>query len=765
MAYSNINFTGNLGTLDKKVSPLWTINLEDDETFLEWAKDAFEALKESHRERTLRDLMHKDFYMGMQSSYVNRDRIPRDKEGRPLDKFSRVTINQCYELIEQWVSKMTRYAPAIAVLPSSQEYNDRMAAELCGNFIDYLFYVNDVDDMLETVARACRIDGEVFVFVEWDKDKGDYVQGYSELESVGVRIPVVDAEGNTVVNEKGEPLYQDKAQRVGDVKYTVVERKYIILQPKQQYKEVEWLIKISSVNIDELKADYPDKASEIEDRGGVNAMFNFDIFESDKDWNEVLVFDLYHKSTKHLDKGRHIKFIDGVVLENVSLEYSHGELPCVRLTNIDIPNVLHGVSFLEQIILLQVMYNNTASIAYTNLSLGAHLYWMVPAQGNVDLTKLKNGASVIKFNGGMPPTLQQFKTIGAEIFQSLDFFDKAMSRIGAIQQVSRGEPPTGVEAGVALAFFEEQENQRANTDIKKHNAFIKKLARLSLSVAGDYYRPEDGRMIRIVGKNNQFAMKALDVAKLGGAYDIRVQRTTALSESKSGRLSQILALEGRFPGMLPREQIMDMLDLANDQKFYSLTAVAVRAAERENELMSDGQAIPDAESWEELIVHWHAHAKFIQSASFKEDMDDYRKNLFLSHLAGTEFLMWEKSKLPAFGQALMALENFPLVTLPPPPPPAPPMPMEPPPPQASPKEEAPIEEGDGDMNTPDDIDTGEAGNTEEEPIPLASPAPSGATPQTPIMNFYLGGDKKITLERDKNGMLIGGESKSVDPIN
>jgi hypothetical protein len=313
--------------------------------------------------------------------------------------------------------------------------------------------------------------------------------------------------------------------------------------------------------------------------------------------------------------------------------------------------------------LLQVMYNNVASIAYTNLALGAHLYWLVPAQSNVDIQKLRNQSSVIKFNGGLAPQIARFQTVGDEMFKALDFIDRAIQRTGAIQSTSRGEPPAGIEAGVALAFLEEQENQRANTDIKKHNSFIKKLARFSLATAGAFYNADDGRTIRIVGKNNLFSIKALDVAKLGGPYDIRVQRTTALSESKSGRLSQILALESRFPGKLPWEQVADMLDLANDQKFYSLATVAVQAAERENEMMANGEQIPAAERYEEHLVHWYSLAKYIQSASFKEDMPDDRKQLFMEHGMSHEFWMWEKAKEnPVFQAKLVQLENFPSFT-------------------------------------------------------------------------------------------------------
>lgn len=650
------------------IKPLWTIDLDNEEAIIDWFKSVSDVLSEDQRQLAKRDLTLRDFYMGIQSASLGSEGIPRDREGKPLERFARVTINQCYELVEQWVSKMTRFAPAIAVIPNNSEYNDRIAAKMSKGFIDYLFYVNDVDDYLEEVARATRIDGESFIFVEFDKAKGDLAPGVEEAQELGVKIPLVDQAGQQVMGSNGEPLFIEKASRVGDVAYSVVARRFVLLEPKVQYRDVNWLIKVSSCDIDELCAKYPDSADDIEKN--TDTGYYQDLFAANDEINECLVFEIIHRGTEFCDSGRYIKLIPGKVLENTTAKekFGHTELPCVRLTNIDVPGMLRGYSFLEQIMLLQVMYNNLASIAYTNMALGSHIYWMLPKAANVDLKKIKNGNSVISFSGPQAPKIEQFKTVGQDMFAALEFVDKSISRLAAIQEVSRGEVPPGIEAGVALAFLEEQENQRANTDIKKHNAFIKKLARLSLATAGAFYDPADGRTIRIVGKNNQFSVKALDVAKLGGPYDIRVQRTTALSESKSGRLSQLLALEGRFPNILPREQVLDMLDLANDQKFYDLATVAVQAAERENELMQDGVPVQPAESYEDHILHLSVLYKFMQTANFKEDVPEEIKMLFMDHGAGHEVFLHQKLSSPPvnplFAQKLLQdLPMFPVFTL------------------------------------------------------------------------------------------------------
>ena len=626
------------------VKPFWSIEFEDEETFLKWAKEAIQRLEKEHLQRTYNDLRNEKFYEGYQSRNAMKS-SNLDRDFKPTDSFSKVIVNQVFELTEQKVSKMTRFAPAIAVLPQGSEYSDKVNARLAKAFVDHQFDSNEVDEKLEDIARKCRLNGEVFCAVEYDYNRGDYIS--PEAASNLDRVPVYDSMGNQVFDENNDPIYVQKADRIGDVNFRIVLRRYLLREPQESWGDVNWTIEIKTRDISEMRAQYPDLADKIKSGTSFVSMF-----QPASDSGQVIEYIFHHKGTKFLSKGRKIVFTSEVVLENTHLPYSDLELPYIRLSDIDIPGDQYGKSFIDQILLLQIAYNNLISIQYTNASLGSHLYWLVPKQAGVEINKIRNSNSVIQYNAGFAPTLQQFRTVGGDLFQLIEFVNQALLRTSAIQDISRGEVPTGIEAGVALAFLEEQENQRANTDIKKHNKFIQKLAKKAIGVAGDYYKPEQPRTIRIIGKDNSYVVKTLDKAKLSSSYDIRVVRTTALSESKSGRISQILAIESRFPNMVPREQVMDMLELSNDKKYYALTTVAVQTSEKENEDMSEGKQIPAAQPFEELQVHWYSHVKFMQSAEFKE-FPPKIKELFIDHVRGTEFLIFDRmAGNPVFKQMI-----------------------------------------------------------------------------------------------------------------
>ena len=649
------------------LKPLWTVDLDDEEKIIEWADEVIPALLNDDQDRGSVILNNRNFYMGLQSFRYAKDGYGR---GTPFYGFaqnytgslSKIFANQVYDLIEQKVAKMTRYPANIDILPANDEFSDRQSAKISKLFVDHSFYVNDMYEHLENMARYARTDGESFLFIEWDKDLGDMMPGAAEAFRNGRRVPLLDKNGEPILGENREPLYIEKPPRVGDIRYSIVNSYDVLLDPKENYRDCDYCIKITRKHIDEVRAEHPGIAIELDEDGSgplSEGMYRHNVEKP----GDIVIFEIYHRHSQFLGKGRYIKMTASTVLVNEDLPYSHGELPMVRLVDIAAPGELRGVSFLQNIMLLQVMYNQLFALMYRNVALGAHLYWMVPKGAQVSAGSIRNSESIITYSGGIAPTIQTFRTVGPEVFNLLALVREELQRVARIHGVSRGEVPARAESGVFLAALEEQENAAHNAEIKRQNAVIKKIARHTLAVAGDYYQKEDGRTLRIVGKNMEYEVKALEVSKLSGPYEIRLRRTTALSESPATRLAQIQTIKQTFPNLLPDEQVMDMLDLANEQKYYDITTQAVRAAEYEIELMNDGVQVEFPQKYEALLVHWDVHSRYLQTRQFKESPEDI-KELHLNHMLVTEAMIYEKAFIeqnPAFQQKLLMYENYPLV--------------------------------------------------------------------------------------------------------
>jgi hypothetical protein len=109
------------------------------------------------------------------------------------------------------------------------------------------------------------------------------------------------------------------------------------------------------------------------------------------------------------------------------------------------------------------------------------------------------------------------------------------------------------------------------------------------------------------------------------------------------------------------EQFVDLLDLGNAEKMTTIITEAVRTADSENEDILNGVEVAEPQEWEDHIIHWRLHSKYIQKRSFKEEVPPEYREVLISHIATHEFAMMEKSREnPLFQAKLAQLELFPI---------------------------------------------------------------------------------------------------------
>lgn len=639
----------------KAIRPLFSVHYEKDEEALKWLNEVDEITSNAHeaRKRVLQNQL--DLYKGVH--FKDKAYTPRDQVRAQPQKSSRIVENQIYELIEQWVARMTRFKPAVEVSPTNNEYNDRQAAKVADQVLKHLFYVNDFESILAKMERWTRIYGESVLYTYWDDNKGDLQPDWDRSQKEGVRIPI------NVEGEDGEKLYIDKAVRVGDVCFKVLSPFNYVLDPKDCFEDCDWIRIDSPQYIEEVKAQYPKLAYEITGPLPSSSTEGKDLALSVPS-TQIVVSEFYHRRTNELDAGRYFKYVKGCVLENIPHPYSHKKIPVSRITDIDVPQELYGVSFISHLKSLQLMLNNVTALAYQNMAMASQAKWFMQ-KGTCDVTRLGNAQTVVEYSGAVPPRLETPQTIPPDMFNIRREIKESMQTISGVHGVSRGEPPPGIEAGIALQFLEEQENQRANAAIQKHNALVREASKQALSLAGDFYDEQDGRMLRIVGKNNQYTIKALGNANLSASYDIRVNNTSALPESKAGRIQTLIDLRQTFGDKaVPDKFVINMLETAQPEQFYSHATVNIQKAESENEDLLNGDKVLSPEGFDDHFEHWLVHLKAIQTRSFVDDVPEKIKKRMYDHIETHEMFMWGRGYGPKasdlYAQKLEALENWPL---------------------------------------------------------------------------------------------------------
>lgn len=652
------------------LKPLFTLSGKDDDEYLEMLESTLRVLEDEQESRALNQIRNMRFYKAVEGLSQNGGaEMIRYGNNRPARRDQMFVLNHARDFVHQAVARLMRFNPDINVMPQNNEYTDRLGAKFSKRVVDNLSYINDWRQLFYDRITEAKICGETFMFIEWDPYIGDKDPTMRRLQAEQAK----GIDGSSFIDVSGEQVPLDVVSRVGDVSYRTPLPWLVWHEPAVKWKDVNYIYYAEIKHIDEIAAENPgiDITPSVLNltlnrEGGYGPGFQLGEF--------TVQYTFYHRRHRFLEQGAMARFIPGQLLYRGPLPYSHGELPVARFTDYDDPENAHGISFLEDIRPPLVLFNKLWNLKYRNIAIGAHPKLMVP-EGSCNINSLANGPFVVEYQYPMKPELITFPTLNPELFTVTDKLMGQISQLSGTFGVSRGETITNARAASILNFYEEQEAKREESQTKKKNAFTEKAARLSLATAGDFYQPDDGRVIRIVGKTNRHKVqKVEDVSKLSGPYDVKVEFTTALAETKQGRIDQLSTLsqmplsqnknDDAKPGLFTREQVLRMIEVADIDEFFEMATASAEAAESENEDMFEGLPVEAPVEWAMHLVHWNVHFQFLQSREFTDTtgVPPEVKAAFLKHLTTHEYWMYEQAKESlTFCQLLMENAYYPAV--------------------------------------------------------------------------------------------------------
>lgn len=648
--------------------PLFAIKHKDNKEVLQWLTSTYSTQLSRNQARYTQIENFFRLYKGADSRkkvHTPRDYYREQAQNKSNNnQYGNLAVNLVFDITETQIARLTRFKPAVQITPRHDEYEDKVAATITKKILDAIWEEQDIDKKRTRLNRRSRIAGEDFLKITWDQNCGKVLPAVKEALSKGEQVALLDENGEPVVNELGEIVeIKEKDALIGDIKYELKSARETILEPRDKYEDVDWVIFVSRMDVDKLKKDYPKKADKIKINDGLdNRSSDTEQQESLYQNNETLVLELFHRKTTYLPEGKHIIATMDTVLKNGDLPYNHGRLPVVRLTDIDDEEEggLHGISYLVNIASLQEQLNNLTTLQLQNIASVAYAKWFMP-KGACDIKSLGNGNTVVQYRGPVPPQMVQPDPFPQSVFGFRDLLKEEMNQIGGGTPQDRGEPPKGVTAAVALQFLDEQAQERMNTYVQKNNQALIEIAKLTLKTAGQYYNNEDGRLEDILGSSNADLAKQFDMNRLAQEFAINVENSSALPQTRAARTQTILDLSERYPDLFSNQQIINILELGNLDKFNDASTAALKAASAENEQMKQGIEVAEPEEYEDSLMHWREHAAEMQTRAFK-DTPPQIKQLFLDHMIATEWLMVQQAKEnPSFFNELLTMKMFPMV--------------------------------------------------------------------------------------------------------
>lgn len=642
-------------SVNRSSHPFWAIADQEDDAVLKWLNGELAFLKQDSRDRI--QSIHKNVaaYKGIQyETQVTRDSTRRDVTDDSKNKISRVVINHLYDFTESHVSSSVKYKPAVSITAANpEESNDVISAKMSKNLLDHIWdSCNFREFHFPKLVRDSKIAGEGYLFVEWDAFLGDMHPDYKK------KLESSNSNSVSVMTSDGKEVTIDRPINIGDVAYELVPADEVYLEKKNDFSLVNYAFRVKKIAVDEIRADFPDKKDLIKAETETQ-VYDYGSLGMEKLQNEVLLFKFYHKPSKNCQKGAYIIYTKNAILERGDYKYRHKRLPFVKLDDVEVPNERHAVSFYQNVKPLTSAINNLTNMIMRNQLLVSHPKWMMPA-GAARLEQLGNDITIVQYKGPIAPQLVQMNPTPGEVFSFRQLMKEESQQLAGVHGVSRGEPPPGVKAGVAMQFLNEQENERRNAFALKVNALLVSVAEMTISVAGQFYKEHDERMIKIQGRANEWMLKRFDPKWLHTTFDIRVNNSSALPESKAQRTQNILDLSERFPELFSPEQVLDMLDMSASEKFVDEASMAVRTAETENNDLSEGVSVPAPEDYEDHYSHWRTHMKMLQSPNFRLLSKAIQKK-YKDHIMATEMFMFDLAKKnPKFAQKIATLDLFPM---------------------------------------------------------------------------------------------------------
>lgn len=643
----------NLEDTEANLMPLYALSdLDDEKKVLDWANEAAKFSENFYRQSMMIEIGNTLLYEGLQ--WANQDRYThryRDRSGRAAKRSPRVVVNHLADFVDQWASRLTRYKPAVRVFPATSEYGDELSAKMSQMTLDSIWYQNKIDKVNRQAALHAKICGNAYVWCLWNTKKGDLDKAFVEqLRANGGQVPREPVMSSTgpVLNSKNEPLMVALEHRIGDVDYTVDPPWMTWDEPVFGDREPNWAIKWSLVDVDTLRAKYPEHAKKIAPDMGMQIFDESYGLHIRKLKSQVLQFELFHRHHEFLAKGRYLKWTADCLLENIDLPYMHGQIPRLHFTDIDRVDSQRGMSFFQRLFPLQHQINAMASLIYKSLVLYSHPKIMMP-DGACNIEQLVDESTIVTYQGMIAPQLMSYNPVAQQLFQYLDKLEETAEKLSGIFTMSRGQAPSGVRAAKALRVLEDQEDKRSYITITKYNdELVVNNAKLTLAIAGEYYRDDDGRLARVLGKNNEYHIEKFKAANLALPYDIRTEQTTALSRSPSARFDEAMELmQVRFDPMAPlsREQFFNVLDFGNVEEMKDTVTRALNCARSENEdILSEKFAeVGDPTQEEDLVIHWKSHRDAVQNRTYKSKVPPEQKEAMTRHILITEGLMFEKA--------------------------------------------------------------------------------------------------------------------------
>lgn len=638
---------------------------DDDEATLEWLNDNFDNQYQGSKDRLMTYRRLAARYKNAGDSALQGFARDAHRDSSETSDKPKVKTNFFVEYLDQKVSQVSKQKINPTFIPlNDSEQDDLNNADACNLLVKFRMKEIGFPALMREQDRKNFKYGHSFAKIFWDPCAGPVSKKYSKAKKEHGEIPVLDEKDRPV---KGKTI-SDYDAKIGDADVKIVDTDCIFPErKKKKWKDVNYVDEAEFVNINELAADYPDAKIIKEEYTWLDV--------DNKGYNQddtVLKHSFYHRPTKHLPHGEIIIYIEAGILERIrdakeiKKHMPDGELPFVPDTDIDIDDEFWARPFLINIEQSNNMYDLVQSGIARNIGVASAPKLLI-AEGSVNLKQADNRYGVMQWKGPHKPEWMQHNYVNKGEFEIQDRLEKRMDKAAKVYDISKGQVPVGITATSGLRLLDDQEIQANSEALEKRRERIKKIYWKVMKLMEVNYDPSDERMAHILGENNEYLIESFAKYDFGKIYSVDIEYVSALSDTRSGRISDIIDLNAanQKEPTFGRKEIIKLLDLGLEKAFMEEISYATVTAKTLLEQLKQGKKAISPEETDDLLEMYSIFSRYVESLSYKMKLKPAVKDAIKKYIAGLEYLMAEKAqKNVGFAMRVKEFIKYPMFFLP-----------------------------------------------------------------------------------------------------
>lgn len=513
----------------------------------------------------------------------------------------RLVINKIRTAVRTECSKLTSSKPIPVCIPATTEDEDLAASRVAETILRSEFANEDTDAGTREWVWWGVVCGNSFMKSYWDPSCIDErafvtpqppveVQVNPKLMELWQKSPMsqpVPAQGK-IIREVISPFHM----YVPDLISTDLEKQPYIMHVS--VKTPEFISKTFGVNQAELTPDSR-VAFSLEESAILTP-----VGATNQHFDACLVKEVWVKPGGHpaFPKGGLVTVAGDKVIQLVEQwPVPFYEYPFYAYEGIP-TGAFYKASVVEDLIPVQKEYNRTRSQAVEIKNMVTKPKIMAP-KGSINPRMINSdpGQAILYTPGFDPPQWMNNPDVPASYPMEIDRLTAEFDDISGQHEITRGNTPSQVTSGTAISFLQEQDESKLHYQVAGIERATAKYGRHYLKFAVVYW--QDGRLVKIVGKDGDFEAKHWQTNAMEGNTDVIVQAGSGLPTSKAAKQALITDLMAQ--GFIDPTAGLEVMDLQSLDKILEDFLIDKRHSQRENLKMSDILKEVPADQLDQLV--------------------------------------------------------------------------------------------------------------------------------------------------------------------